>query len=244
MYSNTKAFASEAKAQIAIDGLVKWGFPQSTIVKLTPASVSTAASGAPSKSPFVDAMAANEAAAEISIENMDDIEIQVFNEALGEGNTLVVVGSRFGESREAQRLMNRFGAVQFKALEYKVAPEWDEPEAAPFSTMLQLPTLSSRKPRASVFNGLIFGWLPQLTRSGFAMFGDGLKRNSPAPLSALIGKSTLSSNPAPLSAKLGKDTLINNPAPLSSKLGWKTLSADGGGEWKTSFGLPLLTKKS
>jgi hypothetical protein len=128
---------------------------------------------------------------------------------------------------------------------------------APLSSLFNMPTLSG-KSGPSWTSSLGFPMLSQSPAPLSSLLGMHLLRGTPrhsepAPFSASIGMPPLSHGRTFLSrwfgelgsphfALFGRNPLIDKAAPLSSMFGLKILSAKARASWRSSFGLPLLTR--
>jgi hypothetical protein len=148
---------------------------------------------------------------------------RVYAEGVQQGRSLVAVHAAFGLSQRAIDIMAAHDPVDSGLrLASEPGPGWDD--AAPMSSALRMPPLlrNSPAPLSSMWG------LPTLSRG------------RSGALSLLFGELTRST--WTFSGLFGMGLLSRNPAPLSSMLGLKTVKARPG-DWRSSFGLPLLSSR-
>ncbi len=245
MFPIARAYATPQQAQSAVQDLIAEGVPESTVSLFIPddsgsAAQPSAGMGEPG------GMEAGQASGESAnsrrdalrtgfyLRNMKDEAAAKYMDAAMAGNSIVAVQARFGTSRMIETILDQQDPVKVQLeVDRDRAHMWDP--AAPISSAFMLPVRTKRRPEPILLRGLMFSTIPQLTKPGFALFGDGVSRNNPAPLSSMVGMKTLTEEKPwvksmGFSLLLDKDkrffmapTLIDNPAPLSRMLGLPSL---------------------
>lgn len=168
----------------------------------------------------------------------------VYAEAVGRGNSLVIVRPLFGWASKAEAILDSHGPV---AVELPV----EQPAATrPSFGFTGFSSKASAGPTSTSWSGPA----PLSARLGWRVLSDDptpLSRkfgwrvllDDPTPLSTKLGWRTVSDNPAPLSSKVGRPVLSDNPAPLSSKLNWSLLS-DNPAPFSSKFNFKTLSDKA
>jgi hypothetical protein len=177
MYSIARAFASDSQARSAVAELHEEGFSPDSVQLLAQAPVG----GADSAISPQQAMTFG-----FNLRNLDTDKAEALFDAAMEGRSLVLVQARFGESLAVETILGHHDPIVLAPFVEEDVPitRWDE--AAPLSSALGLPVLSKRTPDPVLLRGPTFESIPQLTRPGFSLFGSGVMRNKPAPLSRLF----------------------------------------------------------
>lgn len=163
--------------------------------------------------PFDDVVAA------IAKGNVLIADARIYAGRIVDGGSLVTVHAQFGSAVDAMRILDRFEPIDSGIPETEShARMWDE--AAPLSSLLQLPVLINEGAPYSTF------WnLPPLTAPSFSLsrlFGLPLLKNF-GSRSTSFGLPLLK-NFGPRSTSFGIPLLSDQPAPLSSLLGLPTLT--------------------
>lgn len=217
MYSIARAFASDTQARSAVAELQEQGF--------APESIQLLAQGPAAGS---DGTISPQQALSFgfNLRNLDTDKAEALFDAAMEGRSLVLVQARFGESLAAETVLGRHDPIVLAPFVEEAVPitRWDE--GAPLSSALGLPVLIKRTPDPVLLKGPTFESIPQLTRPGFSLFGSGVMRDNPAPLSSMVGMGTLSKPKDNWKSSFGLPLLrskafvfgpsiIREPAPLS-----------------------------
>jgi hypothetical protein len=157
------------------------------------------------------------------------MEVQVWKshaesyaERLSKGGALVVVHAPFGSALLATEILDMHEPVAVGLNEGKVAPDFVWDDAAPLSSALMLPVLTTLKLPAETLSGV-----PSLTKGSAFLsewLGMPLLKQGAAHKNSSMGFSLLSRSATPLSSLFGMRTLSQNSTPLSSLFGMKVLS--------------------
>ena len=180
----------------------------------------------------------------------------IFAEHIRRGEVLVVIKPLFMQGVFVTEILDGFHPIAVELPPLDPQPSAAERRAAPLSTWLHWPVLSSNPTPLSTR----LGW-PTLTAQPAASATlSSVRKQSrqAAPLSRAIHLPTLSRDPAPLSSRLkwrplwGKAAplsdklklrvLLEDPAPLSRRLRWRQLSKNPA-PLSSLLGLPVLTKR-
>lgn len=210
-----RMYATEQQARDAVGKLREDGFPEDSILLVTPSGGG--------------AVTVDNPKAAITAGFMVGKDASIYAEAVGRGRSLVVVRPAFGFGQAALSILDSCGPVDthlIKTPELGVTTDRGTPlssfflwrvlrpnEPAPFSDFLGLPLLSSKPACPSDLIGKLSG--PMIDTS----FGMRLLSDEAAPLSALLGMQTLKDRPDPWESSYGLPLQSPNPAPLSSLLG-------------------------
>ncbi len=187
-----RVYDSEAKAQQAVDGLLRKGFGADLMNLVAPRD---------------PAQSLEDIAAAIRAGYVLKGYAKAYAACVARGLTVVSMRAPFGTGVVVTRVMDAAGPVPSGVPEqHEAGPTWDE--AAPLSSALNLPVLTQGSP---TFSGL---WLLPLVlregkRSG-TLFPVNFKRgHQAAPFSALLGLPLLSKKRWTFSSLLGMPLLVN-----------------------------------
>jgi hypothetical protein len=147
---------------------------------------------------------------------------EVYADRLSKGGGLVVVHAPFGSASNAERIMDKYEPVDAGLATTSHKPDYQWNDAAPLSSVLQIPVLSNTKLPAETLSGV-----SSLTKgSAFIsnLLGIPLLSRGSAQKVSSMGMPLLSRSPTPLSSAIGLKTLSQNPTPMSSLFGLKVLS--------------------
>lgn len=146
---------------------------------------------------------------------------ETYADRLMKGGALVLVHAPFGTALKAETAMDRHGPVDkgMPTSQHKRDFVWDD--AAPLSSVLQMPVLTNVKLPAETLSGV-----SSLTKGtaflsdffGMRILNKGVHHNATS-----MGLPLLSKSATPLSSLFGMGTLSRNPTPLSSLFGMKVL---------------------
>lgn len=146
---------------------------------------------------------------------------EIYADRLKKGGALVLVHAPFGSALAAAATMDAHQPVDQGLPTSQVKPDFVWDDAAPLSSVLQIPVLTNVKLPAETLLGV-----SSLTKGtaflsdlfGFRLLNRGVHHNETS-----MGLPLLSKSATPLSSMLGMTTLSNNPTPLSSLFGMKVL---------------------
>ena len=211
-----RMYATEQQARDAVGKLREDGFPEDTILLVTPSQ-----GGA--------AVTVDNLKAAITAGFMVGKDASVYAEAVGRGRSLVVVRPAFGFGQAALNILDACGPVDTHLVQKPEPPVTAEKgtplssffqwrvlrpnEPAPFSDFLGLPLLSSRQTCQSDTIGKLSG--PMIDNS----VGLRLLSHKATPLSSLFGLQTLLDQPVHWESSFGLPLQSRSPAPLSSLFG-------------------------
>lgn len=146
---------------------------------------------------------------------------EVYADRLMKGGGLVSVYAPFGSALKAEAAMDAYQPVDTGLPASPKKPDFVWDDAAPLSSILQMPVLTNVKLPAETLSGV-----SSLTKGtaflsdflGIQILSKGVHHNATS-----MGMSLLSQSATPLSSMIGMATLSKNPTPLSSLLGMKVL---------------------
>lgn len=149
---------------------------------------------------------------------------EVYADRLGKGGAMVAIHAPFGKALKVAKTLDRYGpsGKEIPIADGKPDFVWDD--AAPLSSVLQMPVLSRTK-------------LPAETISGVSSLTKGA-----AFLSNLIGMPLLSEGASRKSSSFGMPLLSHSATPLSSMFGMRALSRSAT-PLSSTFGLAVLSRK-
>jgi hypothetical protein len=130
---------------------------------------------------------------------------EIYALGVNKGGTLLIVEPLFGTALTALKTLAPFPTIDTGYVE-PVKPKFMLDRAAPFSSLLRIPVLSSDPTPFSTLMNLPIG------------------TKTATPFSSWLKWPSLSSTAAPFSKYFGMKTLIDNPAPFSSWFKWPMLS--------------------
>lgn len=193
IYPIVRLYDSTERALAAVRSLQKAGFREDDIDLVT--SASTAPPGAGSEDPITARIAAG---------YVLKSKARIYADGVRRGGSLVIVRAHLGSGRLATKLLERQSPIDAGVpLVEDPAPQWDE--AAPFSSMLQLPVKVNSTAPFSAF------WvLPVLT-----------KRRT---ICSLLGLPELTQRGWTFSQALGLPLLSRRSTPFSSMFGLPLLT--------------------
>lgn len=141
-----------------------------------------------------------------------DSHARMYADRVSKGGTLVCVHAVFGKALEATNVLDKFEPIESGVSE--AASDWcDWDEATPFSSALQVKTLTETKlPFEAMWNVASITSRPTLVSHWFGL--PLLSRGT--WFSALFGLSLLSRNGTPFSSQLGLP-LLTDPAPVAAR---------------------------
>jgi hypothetical protein len=183
----------------------------------------------------------------ITAAGVPESHAKVYAEAVGRGETVVLVCPPFGYAKAATEVLDSHHSISVDL------PAASAPASAP-----------KAKASAAAFDGATplsswFGWkvlsddpTPLSSKLGWSVLKtdpsssstlESIRKqsNEPGPLSRALGWPLLASSKTPLSEKLGWETSSAKAAPLSEKLGWKVLLTDPT-PLSSRLGWPVLSK--
>jgi hypothetical protein len=218
----SRIYANKTDANAAVADLEKHGFGQEEIFFVGPPSITIGASAADSQA-VVDEIVDKIARGYIPKRHAAE-----YAKIVAQGGALVTVHASFGSGFKATVLLDRHHPVE-SGVPAPAYPRATYDEAAPLSSALHLPVLSSHPTPFGAVTGL-----PSVLSEGREKtFAQG-----PAPLSRLLELPVMTAEGRPTSSVIGLPAVTAKGAPTS--LGLPLLTAKGA---PTSLGLPLLTAK-
>ena len=218
----TRIYANKTDADAAVADLRENGFAQDKIFFVGPPSNTTGASATGNQA-IVDEI--TDAITRGYILKRHAAE---YAKRVAQGGALVTVYAPFGFALKATVLLERHHPVE-SGVPAPVYPRATYDEAAPLSSVLRLPVLSSHPTPFGAVSGL-----PSVLSKG----RERTVTQGPAPLSRLLDLPVMTADGRPTSSVMGMPTVTAAGAPTS--LGLPLLTAKGA---PTSLGLPLLTAK-
>jgi hypothetical protein len=147
---------------------------------------------------------------------------ETYAERLAKGGAMVLVHAPFGTALKAGAIMDAHGPVDQGLPGAAAKPDFVWDDAAPLSSVLQLPVLTNVKLPAETLSGV--SSLTKGTAFLSDMFGMKILSRGVHHATSSMGLSLLSKSATPLSSLFGMGTLSRNPTPLSSLFGMKVLS--------------------
>jgi hypothetical protein len=146
---------------------------------------------------------------------------ETYADRLMKGGALVLVHAPFGSALNAEAVMDQHNPVDKGLPSSTSKPDFVWDDAAPLSSVLQMPVLTQVKLPAEVLSGV-----SSLTKGtaflsdffGLRILNRGVHHNETS-----MGLPLLSKSATPLSSMFGMGTLSKNPTPLSSLFGMKVL---------------------
>jgi hypothetical protein len=218
-----RLYETESAARDAVKKLKKEGFPEDTILLVTPNSNSEAGS-------------VENLATAIQAGFMESYDARIYAQGLEAGRSLVMIRAGFGYGLLALNTLESFGPVDTDLL--PPPRTWaDGDKFTPLSAAFGLPVLSCHPAPISELLGLE----PLATSTMFdRSFGFNLLSQRSTPLSSLFHLKTLASKTGPWKASFGLSLLSQQPTPKSSSFGLPLLSAKPA-PLSSMFGLPILT---
>jgi hypothetical protein len=223
-----RIYESEAQASKAATALRDNGFenvfqftalrPKPVVAVKAPAKGAAAKGAAAAKSTLAStaSLVADMTAAHILKNHAESYAAE-----LQKGGSLVKVSAPFGLGVAANKILDSYAP---RSKGYDIAARgrefvWDD--AAPLSSILQLPTLTSTEHPAETLTGI-----PSLTKGAAflsSLFGIPLLSRGSAQKTSSFGLPLLSRGSTQKTSSFGLPLLYNSPTPLSSMLGLKVL---------------------
>jgi len=196
-------YETEQQARDAVRKLMEAGFPDDTILLVTPGSGGTGSiEGVSAALSAGFALGGNTSA---------------YTQGLQRGRSLVVVRAAFGFGQEAVSILDSCGPVETETLPEPEIPK-KRYQAAPFSDFMGFPLLSSSQ--AGKCDAVELMSRVTMTNS----FGYRLLSDKAAPLSSLFGLQILMNGGQMGNQSFGMPLLTDNTAPLSSTFGLPLLA--------------------
>lgn len=218
----SRLYATRSDADAAVADLEKHGFGQGEIFFVGPPSITIGASAAENQA------IVGEIADKIARGYIPKRHAAEYAEKVAQGGALVTVYAPFGSGFKATVLLDRHHPVE-SGVPAPVYPHATYDEAAPLSSALRLPVLSSQPTPFGAVSGL-----PSVLSAN----GDKTFTPGPAPLSRLLELPVMTAEGRPTSSVIGLPAVTATGAPTS--LGLPLLTSKGA---PTSLGLPLLLAK-
>lgn len=214
-----RMYETEQQARDAVRKLKEDGFPEDTILLVTPG---------PGGAGSVEGISAA-----ISAGFVVSGDAKVYVQAVERGRSLVLVRAAFGFGQAALNILDSCGPVDSELMgRVKAAPTSER--GAPLSSFFQWPLLKRNQPAPfSDFLGIPL--LSSSTGSKPSLVGE----MSASTFDLSFGFRLLSNRAVPLSTLLGLPTLLDTASLGSSSLGFPLL-ADSSVPKQSTFGLPLL----
>ena len=198
-----RMYETEQQARDAVRKLMEAGFPDDTILLVTPGSGGTGSiEGVSAALSAGFALGGNTSA---------------YTQGLQRGRSLVVVRAAFGFGQEAVSILDSCGPVETETLPEPEIPK-KRYQAAPFSDFMGFPLLSSSQ--AGKCDAVELMSRVTMTNS----FGYPLLSDKAAPLSSLFGLQILMNGGQMGNQSFGMPLLTDNTAPLSSTFGLPLLA--------------------
>jgi hypothetical protein len=224
-----RIYESEAQASKAATALRDKGFAnvfQFTAMRATPAAPAKAAAkgAAAAKKPVAAKSTATSTAslvADMTAAHVLRNHAESYAAELQKGGSLVKVDAPFGLGLAANKILDSYGP-RSKGFDMTARGRefvWDD--AAPLSSMLQLPTLTDTTHPVETLTGV-----PSLTKGAAflsSLFGIPLLSRGSAEKTSSFGIPLLSRGSAQKNSSFGLPLLSNSPTPLSSMFGMKVL---------------------
>ena len=198
-----RMYETEQQARDAVRKLVEAGFPDDTILLVTPGS-----GGAGSIEGISAALSAG-----FSLGG----DVSAYAQGVQRGRSLVVVRAAFGFGQQAVSILESCGPVETETLPEPELPK-KRYQAAPFSDFMGFPLLSSSQ--AGKCDAVELMSRVTMTNS----FGYRLLSDKAAPLSSLFGLQILMNGGQMGNQSFGMPLLTDNTAPLSSTFGLPLLA--------------------
>jgi hypothetical protein len=162
---------------------------------------------------------AGAAARDTLVTKMTNVQIwkghaEIYADRLTKGKTLVLAYAPFGSAANAINVMDSYAPVDSGIVDpaHESDLEWDD--AAPLSSILQIPVLTRTRFPAETISGL-----PSLTKGKAflsSLLGLPLLVNGPEHKTSSMGLPLLSQSATPLSSAIGMRVLSQNATPLSA----------------------------